>query len=761
MKKVIQFDTYRHSVFATVLCLVFSFGSSAQVLEEVVVTATMRAESLQDVPLSVTAVFAEDIESIGAYKLQDLSGIVPNFQVGEDAILDAITIRGVDTGGNQGFDQAVGVFRDGVYTGKGYLSRLPFMDVQRVEVVRGPQGTLFGRSTIAGALTLVTNNPGAEFDFGGRTQIALDSEEDYEVEAYVTGPLSDTVRGRLVGRFRDSDGFLNNLAENRTEPQLEEYAVRGTLEWDITNNLMATLKYEHADWETDGRVTQIFATNDPFTFSDGVLDENSNVTNRGGIFDGTGRESDFVDSDADFFSLKLTGSIGSLNFESTTGYTTYDVAGAVDGDFSPFPVVTNIPGEDYKQISQEIRLLSPTDGKLSWVAGLYYEDNEYEMREEIELSLPGFITGLPFDIAHKFSTDFDQDEENISVFGQATFDLTETLHITGGLRYTHTKKEASQAQFFAPVLPAGNRNALAATDPLTGLLAFITGVTPHTQIGTRKENRVDWSVNLEYEFQAAGEHTAYFTVAQGSKAGGFDARATLTAPGYEFADETAINYEGGLKSVWLDGAMAWNWSVFYTDYEDLQTSVFDGVLTFQVQNIGAVDIFGVETDMRWQLTDGLAVWGNLAYLDFEYANFDNGPCPTGAIPDGTIPGTCNLTGVSGFTPEWNGAVGFNYEQPITASLNLLASFTATYTDSYDREPGAVSPFLRTDSFEKITARIGVGGNDGRWSVHVLGTNLSNELSCGTLVVVPLSGGTGSVCATEPPRTFYLQANYNY
>ena len=758
MKRVICLNTELYSILTTVLLFVLSVGAHSQTIEEIIVTATMRAESLQDVPISVTALFSENIESIGAYKLQDLNGIVPNFQIGENAILDDIRIRGVATSGNQGFDQAVGVFRDGVYTGQGYLSRLPFMDLQRVEVVRGPQGTLFGRSTIGGALTLISNDPGEEFEFGGRTQIALDSEEDYEFEGYVTGPLSDTVRFRVAGRYRDSEGFLTNLGENnRTEPQLDEYAVRGTLEWDITNDWMATAKYEHADWLAEGRTQQIFATTDPVRFSDGTLDEISDITNRGTIFDGTGRESAFIDSNADFFSLKLNGSIGNLSVESTTGYTAYEIFGAVDGDFASLPAfsINNIPGEDYEQISQEIRLLSPSEGRLTWIAGLYYEDNTYQMREEVEI---GSFFGNPLN--HKFSTDFDQDQENISLFGQATYDMTDVLHLTGGLRYTHMEKEATQAQFFAPVLPAGNRNALAANHPFAGFLSFLTGVIPHTQSGKRTENRVDWSVNLEYEFEWSGEHTTYFSVAQGSKAGGFDARSASVSPAYEFNDEKAINYEWGLKSVWLDGAMNWNWAVFYTDYEDLQVSVFDGTLTFVVGNAAQVKIWGLETDMQWQLTDNLSVWGNLAYLDFEYTSFPGASCPPGRVGSPN-PFVCDLSGVPGVSPEWTGAAGFNYSHPITDSLNFLSSFTVTYADSYVREIGAISPLHTLPSYTKVTAQVGVGSSDGRWAVNILGSNLTNELSCGDLAQVPLSFGTASVCSAEPPRTFYLQASYNY
>ena len=721
------------------------------------VTATMRAESLQDVPISVTAVSEENIESVGAYKLQDINGIVPNFQIGENAILDDIRIRGVASSGNQGFDEAVGVFRDGVYTGKGYLSRLPFMDLQRVEVVRGPQGTLFGRSTIGGALSLISNDPGNEFQIGGRTQIALDSNQDYDVEGFVTGPLSETVRGRIAARFRDSDGFLTNLGENRTEPQLDEYAVRASFEWDISDNWMARVKYELADWLAEGRTQQIYGSVNPFRFQDDVLDDISDMTNRGTVFDGTGRESAFIDSNANFFSLRLDGTIGELIFESVTGYVAYGIRGAVDGDFDSLPAfsVNNIPGEDYDQLSQEIRLLSPVEGRLTWVTGFYYENNTFQMREEIEI---GSFFGNPLN--HKFSTDFDQDEEDISLFGQASYDITDVLHLTGGLRYTRTEKEATQAQFFAPILPPGNRNALDANHPFVSFLSGLTGVVPHTQTGERTEDRADWSVNLQYDFEGLGDYTTYFSIAQGSKAGGFDARAAVPTPAYEFNDELAVNYELGLKSAWLDGAMIWNWALFYTDYEDLQVSTFDGMLTFSVGNAAEAIISGLEAEMQWQVTDNLGVWANLANLDFEYTRFPGAGCPPGRIGSPN-PAICDLSGVSGVTPEWTGAAGFDYNRSISNSLTFLSSFTVTYTDAYVRETGAISPLHTLPSYTKVTAQIGVGSDDGRWAVNLLGTNLTDEISCGDLAQVPLSSGTASVCSTEPLGAVYLQARFSY
>ena len=761
-----------------------SVDAAAQ-LEEIIVTATMRAETLQDVPLSVTVVTNEDIESIGAYRMHDLNGIVPNVIIDEGVISNSLSVRGIASPNNQSFEQSVGFFRDGIYIGKAHLSRLPFMDMERVEVLRGPQGTLFGKNTIAGAVSSITRGPTEDFESGISTQTALDEDSDILLEAFASGPLSDRVRGRIVARFRDSDGYLTNIANNRrTEPQREELAIRGTLEWDLSDKTVATLKIEHAEWDRLGRSLQIVSTTNPLVYQDAQLDEFTNVantSNRANIegtpvaflddfsgFDGSDRESEYSNSDADIASFRVTGSLGALTFESNTGYAAYTTDEFFDGEFGPLPQITNVPDEDYEQISQEFRLLSPTDGQTSWIAGIYYEDNDYAFNEQIDVAAPAMIPGpggmlVPGPDFTKFVTDFDQEEETIAVFGTVSHDLGDAMTLTGGLRYSSVEKDATQSQIISSIFPVGNTTPLDPTDPVNALIFGFWGfvnINPHAQSGSRSTDGLEWTINLERNLGSSDNHLGYFTVSEGFKSGGFDARATEVSPAFEFDDEDARTWELGIKSLFAGGDLQWNLAVFSTEYDDLQQSVFNGALSFVVQNAAAATIAGIETDMTWQISDRLNIWANLGWLDFEFDSYPSGPCTVAQAAAIAPPCFQDLAGrTAPKAPEWNGAFGFRHVRPITGSIELFSSATVVYSDDYFQDAD-LDLFTLEESFVKVDAQIGVAAADGRWSVGLLGKNLTDELNCSQRGDTPLNNFTYS-CLTNPPRTVYLQADIGF
>lgn len=745
--------------------------AQSSLLEEIIVTATMREESLQDVPLSIATLSSEDIRSIGAFRMQDLNRIIPNVNFSEGVIDNVITVRGVGSGQNQSFEQSVGVFRDGIYVGKPTLSRMPFLDLAGLEVVRGPQGVLFGRSTIAGAVTQRSNGPTENVEIGGRTQIALDEDQDYELEGYVSGPLSDSLRGRVAMRYRDSEGFVFNEGTGDRLPEREEYAVRGTLEWDINETITSTLKIEHTDTENNGPPMDAIAfvpgdlgglgaalyggLIDPDTTS---LDYVTNITQLpdragpGGTdigladdfagFVGTDRENTVQEADVQLFSLKLAAEVGDYSLESITGYAAYDQFFVADpGD--PFPYVDNVQSEDYSQFSQEVRLLSPVEGRYNWVAGVYYESNDFDYTEEIDVA--------PF-FAQKWATFFNSEEENVSVFGQLNYNITDTLSITGGVRYNHTEKDADIDVIIAE---------LGTLTPAAMIRIPPPVVTPHAITGSRSEDRVDWMISLEKQFEWAGEHTAYFTFSKGSKAGGFNARSVQPEPpgvetgdigAFEFEEEEADAFELGLKALWLNGTLQWNWAIYYTKFENLQASLFNGVAGFTVANAPETEVAGFETDLNWALSDSLGIWANLAYLDDEVSGFPPGR-----------PGDGDLNGDPSGTPDWTGSAGFRFRKPVTAALDIIASATYSYKDSViDGDPNFLErPQFHFDSEHVLDFQLGIGSNNGKWTVNLLGTNMTDEISCSFVGSAAFTDGALPVCTLNPPRTFYLQANYNY
>ena len=752
------------------LSALFSSGAYGQgVLEEVVITARFRAESLQDVPLSVTALSPETIDSIGAYRIHDLNGIVPNVQIKEQAISNSLSVRGIHSAGNQAYEQSVGFFRDGIFIGKAHLTRLPFMDLEQVVVLRGPQGTLFGKNTIAGAVAIQTKKPEEDFGYGIDTQIALDDDTDYALTSYINGEFSDAVRGRLVARYRDSGGWLTNTAENnRKVPQREEHAIRGSLEWDISENVILNATYEHAVWDRIGRASQIAATQNPAVYADAMLDDYALFTNSdpAGLFAGTDRANDHSDSVADLAVIKVVAELGGgFSLESTIGYAAYTTDEAFDADWGPLALISAVQDEDYNQISTELRLLSPISGRSSYVLGFYYEDNQYSFDEQVDLALPP--TGFT-----KFVTDFSQDHETISVFGQLHVGINDSLTLTGAVRYSEVDKDAKQRQYLSPITPVGNTTELDPSDPanagIFGFYAAALNIVPHNSMGSRSEDGVDWSASLGYAFGTAGDHSGYFTVAEGFKAGGFDARRAQpegfagSGDTFEFEDETALTFELGLKSSLLDGRMRWNTALFTTEYSDQQQSVFLGGVTFAVLNAADATIKGFESEAQFRATNSLNIWGNLAYLDFEYDSYPTGPCTQPQILTWAGPGACrqDLTGRTGpNAPKWNGAIGFNYDRPLANGMTMKASGVFSYVDEFftevDLDPNVLQP-----SFSKIDLQIGVSSANDKWYVGILGKNLTDEITTYHRNDVPLNTGT-YYALTEPPRTFYLMARYSH
>ena len=242
---------------------VYAQGADRQatVLEEIIVTAAYRAQGLQDVPVSVSAVTGDVIAEIGLQKAEDIQFLVPNFSVTETGIATNIFIRGIGSGINQGFEQSVGTYIDGVHYGRAQQARSPFLDLERIEVLRGPQSILFGKNSVAGALNITTAKPTDEFE--GNFLVSNEFEDNETiVEGVLSGPLSDAVRVRVAARFRDLDGYMKNATLSRDEPEREDTTIRGTIDFDLTPDVTASLKVEVGDFDVTGATSRL-STNSP------------------------------------------------------------------------------------------------------------------------------------------------------------------------------------------------------------------------------------------------------------------------------------------------------------------------------------------------------------------------------------------------------------------------------------------------------------------------------------------------------------------
>ena len=367
-----------------------ALGVQAQdlALEEVVVTAQKRPQSLQEVPISVSALNKEKIEDAGIQRFEDLSAYVPNLAVNKDPIGDRINIRGIQSGTQAGFEQSVGTFVDGVYRGRGIQSRFAFLDVEMVEVLRGPQGTLFGKNTIAGALNITTVKPTEEFE----SEITASYNPEFEeslVKGYVSGSLTDSVRARAVIQDRRMDkGWMENVHYDENVPVSEETSGRVSLEWDVSENTLVSAKVEHGTFDVKGMPWDIleagslaafgvkggakFTTdmgNDPARSPfgsdlEGVLDFGAN-----GVITGDNTEA------------QLNIEHGLANGSTLTAiasYSAYEFDRFLDADFGPLNAVRFDDSEVFDQSSIELRIASDTDGAFEYIAGAFYQQNHLE-----------------------------------------------------------------------------------------------------------------------------------------------------------------------------------------------------------------------------------------------------------------------------------------------------------------------------------------------------------------------------------------------
>ncbi|MEZ5568880.1 MAG: TonB-dependent receptor [Halioglobus sp.] len=707
-----RFGKHFKTLPLAVACACGPYTVSAQTLEEVVVTAQKRSQSLQDVPISISAISGEKLNEAGITRISDLQVYVPNLSMSEAAIGSNIYIRGVGSQVNQGFEQSVGTYVDGIYFGRPRQLRAPFFDLERVEVLRGPQSILFGKNSIAGALNLVTAKPTEEFE-GIVSALYEPDHGELDTSVVLSGPLTDNVAGRLAVRYREMDGFIDNVAKGSDEMETDETLIRGALRWDATENLLVDLKVETGEFNSEGRNSIIIGSPAP----GGATPVVGDFTRKAAL------DPEFSDNNYDNATLTLNYQMGEYELVSISGWSAYDYNEEVDTDFGVGSTVQSPAEEDFEQFSQEIRLVSPLGRTFEHIVGVFYQISKTDYSEPAQLDLPT--------VAVEIDRDFFSDSDLWAVFGQSTWNISTDFRATLGLRYTVEDKDGGRRLALrnpdGSIFNPSNMPEFAELGmPLPGL-----GITPHDLSGKRNEEVVTPLLNLQWD--VAEEAMLYASVSTGYKAGGFDARSNrATLPdgrtALEFEEEEALSMEIGAKLGLLDNAAELNIAVFRTEYDDLQVSVFDGVLGFDVQNAASATTQGVEMDGRWQVTDKLRLTGAVAYTDFEFDDYENGACYKGQTPSQVVGGVsfCDWKGnTNQFTPEFSGTLGINFVQPLLENLELSTAVDVIYSDDYFAAPD-LDPQAVQDGYVKVNARIALGRADGVWEVALVGKNLTDE-----------------------------------
>ncbi|MFT5576081.1 MAG: iron complex outermembrane receptor protein, partial [Bermanella sp.] len=624
--------------------------AEARVIEEVLVTANKRLESAQDVPLSISVINSDFVRESGISDVGEITRYIPNVNFDSSlALYTTVTIRGFGTPPlGIGFEPSIGLVIDDVPFGRSTFTQDAVFDLDRLEVLRGSQGTLFGKNTLGGVFNFHTASPTDEPE----GYVSYARKEDVTTESYemaVSGPLiGDSLLGRIAFRYSDGDTLEYNSTRNEQQTQRDE-GVRLKLLWDISDELTAKVNLLRARSQTKGytqslyiaseRSLQVFREYDPKTETD-AFDQNTST-------DGL----TLSDRETDAASLQLIWQIPPfLGLESTQltsilAWSQVKTPYALDVDYSPVNlVVFNGPprGNPYSARSVEFRFDASAGsflglgGDVDFVVGLFGQQSKVNVFQDIDVDLNGLVAfgragaivqnqqvpfdpvllGLPVDTTgliiagqrERFISGTSAETDSYALFSQLNWSITERLNLTLGLRYG---EDESTGVSYSAVAEGNSFSA--------GSLQQETYIAPDLQ---RKESNVSPKVALNYELLS--DVNTYVTAVKGFKAGGFDF-APLNPNSLEYAAESAVTYEVGLKSRLLQGSLVLNMAVFDSQVEDLQIRTFNGV-TLVTDNAPESESRGAELDFFWlPPLDGVSIAGSVGYLDAIYKEFSDGP----------------------------------------------------------------------------------------------------------------------------------------
>ncbi|KCZ92119.1 TonB-dependent receptor [Hyphomonas johnsonii MHS-2] len=701
----------------------------------IVVTAQKREQKLQDVPVSITAVRGATLEALQISDLRSIQSYVPNMAVLNSGVNPVVFIRGFGSGPNNvAFDQEVSVYLDGIYGGRGAQFSAPFFDLERMEVLRGPQGALFGRNTAAGAISLISKRPTDTFE--GHVSAGYDFERNgYNATGVVSGPVTDTLSMRLAGKITRQDGYIKNLYNGEDDPQLRDTMARLTLRWQPSSDVDVVFKNEYGDHLIEGGVT-VSGSLDEDVYDGDFGDERYISDNYAGA--GLDEESGIetwnsaINADIGIGEHTLTLISGYSHFE-TTRFTAYDEVapdGTVPANGGNARFGNGFP-EDFDQWSVEARVASPLGQFLEYIVGVYYDTSDYHLHQDSYYRDVFTLTG------HQ-STDFFQDSSSWSAYGQGTFNFSPELKLITGLRYSQTDKDAEFSQYTVSGSP-------------------LNPIGPGTS-GSLSENYLDPSATVQYDITP--DTMVYATAARGSKSGGFVSNTYNVAPdGFKFAPERSTNYELGLKSTFGDGLASVNLAIFRMDFEDLQQSAYDpDRRTFFTRNAAEARSEGVELEVELLPTDNLTLNANVAYLDAKFRDYPGAPCLTAetlAECDSSDANSLAAHNIAGtpllFAPKWSGNIGFHHQMDVQ-QFRLTTSANAQFRSKYFVADGYSPVWGVQDGWTKIDARVELATQDDRWSVALVGRNLTDEHTRGASLRFP-----GSI--TDTTRTLNWMDEY--
>ncbi len=750
------------SAAATVTALLYATTALAQVappqdsaaaedagLNDIVVVAQKKSEKLGDVPVSVGVVSGDTLQRLNISSFSQMAREVPSFNVAEGASGNRITLRGISSGTNRGFEQSVGMFIDNIYAGRAAQFSSPFFDVERIEVLKGPQSILFGKNTIAGAVSIITARPTKDQSLvvwgGYETRF-----RGYNISAVGNQPLADNLQLRIaLHRDERSRGILYNTLKKDHEPSTRNTLARASLAWQ-PGDIDVNAKYEYSENRRVGSLFQIIADGGRgalFTSIDPQFESKLNLQNSVGA-----PNSDVNQIRAHNLALHVNVPLGSGTLTSDTGYSTYKLdSQREDSDFTPVKLIQYDNHEKFNQFSQEFRFSSASDEPLTYTAGVFFQKQHY-------ISSPFYsITAAAMGLFNVNTTrHFDQHADTYSAFGELGYELVPSLRLIGGARYVAENKKADRS---AAVLNYATGQL--ETDPsILARTKAIFAVQNFALQQEMKERQFTPAVTLQYKPENG--LMAYAKFSRGFKSGGFDASDGLgTAQPYESEDVSA--WEAGVK--WSPNRQVnINLTGFYSRFNNLQSQAFNGTY-FVTTNAARASTRGVELETRWRPVQPLTLSGAVTYMDARYDDYSNAACTTSQSAAWTAagkPGPC-VQDLSGRplmdAPKFSANLNASFEQQLANDWGVRFNVGTNIRSSAYVAPD-LDPIGLQKAYATIDSSLEVTSPGDHITFALVGRNLGDVRAKTYLVNNPFFSGTKSASIIEP-RTLEVRATVRF
>ncbi|GGD72531.1 TonB-dependent receptor [Croceicoccus mobilis] len=690
-----------------------SAGDSAQttagsVAGDIVVTAQRREETVQDVPVSINAFSSEQLDELGVATVTDLASLAPGVSINsvQGGSNPIISIRGLslnDTFGNN--NPTVGVYLDEVIQPFTPMLSGQIFDVERVEVLKGPQGTLYGRNTTGGAINIISVKP--SFETNGYVKASYARFDRAEIEGAVGGGISDTLAGRFSFKTtQQRGGWQTNALTGEKIGDVNESSFRGQLLWEPTSNFDATLKLGYTKTKRDNQLREHVGYYSPeggycASALAGIRDE-ANCVDFFGYQDLTGKRRTVENSS--YFGNELNArnylgqltmnlDLGAVTLTSVTAYNDYRRVLGDDSDGGALIELDSQFTDDISSFTQELRATSNGDNVLDWVAGLYFSS------DEISGSAVQALTDTFF---HTIAdTSYTQQTDAIAAFGQAGFEITPSLELIAGLRFTHEQKDFAYDAI--DLDPYGD----------SGLPTLVAGID-----NTLKEDNVSGKIGLNFDL--TDDVMLYASVSKGFKSGGYKAAIAFSAAETDpFDGETVWAYEAGVKSTLLDGKMTLNLAGYYNDWQDFQamvTEIRSGVNVIVLSNAGDARVYGVEGEWMYRPTDALSLRASANWMDSKITQFNNAE----GGDDYTGNQLANAPKFT-FTGQAKWELPVNLETMGVYVLGDASYKSKTYFSLAERDLSS------QDGYWLVNGRIGLHDKGDVWEVAAFAKNILNKL----------------------------------